>query len=189
MKLYRLIAIVFILLISGCATPPQVKQLSVKQMDYFDSAVLAVSIQSEALLMTTERLVSDAKARIDAEEKQNRARLTSLVQQGGLDQEQAAEVTRRVAERAAQAISAKNKLDQDFAAIKEKTQELNAYLVKMKEVHIAIDAYVQSEKAGETVMNDVLNQRSIQTLLATVNDLTSRIESGSSELRSLVEAL
>ena len=38
--------ILAVLLLVGCATPPQVKQLSVKQNEYFDAAIAAVSLQS-----------------------------------------------------------------------------------------------------------------------------------------------
>lgn len=189
MKIYKQITIIFILLLSGCATPPEVKQLSIKQMDYFDSAISAVSIQSEALILAAERLASEAKARIDTEEQENRSRLAALIQRGGLDQDQAADLARRIAERSSQAISAKEKLDEDLAAIRAKTNELNAYLEKMKEVHIAIDAYVQSEKAGEAVVNDVLDQPSVKTLLAKVNELTPKIENGLSDLQALMNAL
>lgn len=189
MKIYKLIPIVLILLIAGCATPPEVKQLSVKQMDYFDSAILAVSIQSEALIMATEKLVTEAKVRIDTEEQENRSRLTTLIQRGGLNQDQAIDLARRISERSSQAISAKGKLDNDLTAIREKTIELNIYLVKMKEVHVAIDSYVQSEKAGEAVVKDVLNQPSVKALLANVNKLTPKIENGLSDLTTLLNSL
>lgn len=189
MNLYKLITMTFVLLAAGCATPPEAKQLSIKQMDYFDSAISAVSIQSEALIMATERLVAEAKSRIDAEERENRSRLTVLIQRGGLDQTQSENLAKRISDRSAQAISAKEKLDSDLSSIREKTEELNLYLRKMKEVHIAIDSYLQSEKAGEAVVNDTLNQPSVKSLLIKVNNLTPRIESGLSNLTTLLNSL
>lgn len=189
MKIYKLITVAFILLTAGCATPPEVKQLSIKQMDYFDSAMSAVSIQSEALIMATERLVVEAKSRIDAEERDNRSRLTALIQRGGLDQAQSEDLANRISDRSAQAVSAKEKLDSDLSSIRKKTEELNIYLSKMKEVHIAIDSYLQSEKAGEAVVNDVLNQPSVKSLLTNVNDLTPKIENGLADLTALLNSL
>ncbi|MGR5159944.1 hypothetical protein [Vibrio owensii] len=189
MKIYKLITIVLTLLAVGCATPPEVKQLSIKQMDYFDSAMSAVSIQSEALIMATERLVAEAKSRIDAEERVNRSRLIALIQRGGLDQAQSEDIAKRISDRSAQAVSAKEKLDSDLGSIRNKVEEINVYLSKMKEVHIAIDSYLQSEKSGEVVVNDVLNQPSVKSLLTQVNDLTPKIENGLSELTNLLNSL
>ncbi|RAJ93314.1 hypothetical protein [Aliidiomarina maris] len=189
MQIYRMAAVLIVLMITGCASPPEVKQLSVKQMELFDTAISAVSIQSEALMMTAERLVTEAKQRIDAEEQDTRSRMTALVQQGGLDSEQASELTRRISERSAQAILAKQQLDRDLALIRTKTVELNGFIAKMKEVHVALDAYIQSEKAGEMVVNDVLNQPSVRALLSGVNELMTRIERSQSDLTTLLGAL
>lgn len=185
----KIISLVFLLLLSSCATPPEVKQLSIKQMAYFDSVISAVSKQSEALIMATEKLVEEAKARIDAEEQVARSRLTTLIQQGGLDQSQAAAVASQISDLSSQTAASKKQLEDDLSAIKEKTNELNSYLKKMKDVHLAIDSYVQSEKAGEKVVNDVLNQPSVKTMLAQVNELTPKIENGLSELTVLLGAL
>ena len=189
MKIHKLLPIVLLLLISGCATPPEVKQLSIKQMEYFNSAISAVSKQSEALIMATDKLVKVAKARIDAEEHLARSRLTTLIQQGGLDKNQATTLATKISDLSTQALVSKKKLDEDLAVITEKTQELSTYLIKMKEVHIAIDSYIQSEKAGEAVVTDILNQPSVKTMLAQVNDLTPKIESGLSDLITLLDTL
>lgn len=189
MNIYKFLLFTFVLIISGCATPPEVKQLSVKQMDYFDSAIQAVSLQSEALIMATERLVDEAKLRIDAEEVENRSRFKELIQQGVGNEADAAEVAQRISDRSKQASAAKEKLDNDLEDIRSKAKELNSYLVKMKEVHIAIDSYAQSEKAGELVVNDVLNQPSVKSLLGKVNELKPKIESGLSDIKTLLGGL
>tara|TARA_B110000211_G_C14050263_1_gene540880 strand:- start:130 stop:693 length:564 start_codon:yes stop_codon:yes gene_type:complete len=181
--------LVLLLLLTACATPSEVKQLSIKQMEYFDSAIAAVEKQSAALIMATEKLVIEAKARIDAEEQLAKSRLTTLIQQGGLDQSQATTVATQISDLSSQTTASKNQLDDNLAAISAKTLELNAYLVKMKEVHIAIDSYVQSEKAGEKVVHDVLNQPSVKTMLAQVNELTPKIENGLSDLTTLLNGL
>lgn len=189
MNIYKIATVFMVLIIAGCTTPPEVKQLSVKQMVFFDYAISAVSIQSEALIIAAERLVAESKSRIEAEEQENRARMTARVLQGGLNNEQAAELTRRVAERSAQAVSAKQKLDSDLALIRAKTDELNGFIAKMKEVHIALDAYIQSEKAGELVVTDVLNQPSVKTLLSGVNELMPKIERSLTDLSTLLSGL
>jgi hypothetical protein len=189
MKMNKLLLIALLFLLSGCATPSQVKQLSIKQMEYFDSAISAVSKQSEALIMVTEKLVVEAKARIDSEEQVARSGLTNLIQQGGLDQSQAATVATKISDLSSQTVASKKQLDDDLAAIKAKTIELNTYLKKMKDVHIAMDSYVQSEKAGEKVVNDVLNQPSVSTMLSQVSDLAPKVKDGISELTALIGAL
>lgn len=178
-----------ILLLSGCATPPQVKQLSVKQMEYFDSAIHAATLQSEALILATEKLVAQAKARIDSEESENKARFEKLMQQGVPDQKTAEQITKRLSDTAAQAIDSKEKLDRDLGAIKQKSNELSVYLMKMKEVHIALDSYIQSEKAGEAVVSDILKQPSVSTLLNSVNELAPKIQGGINEINGLLNGI
>ncbi len=185
----KLIWLALILSVVGCATPPEVKQLSVKQIEYFDSAIQAIAIQSEALILATERVVAQAKEKIDSESAENRERFEKLIQQGVKGQAEAVELTKRVSDRAAQVITAKAKLDKDLADIKAKAEELKFYLTKMKEVQIAIDSYIQSEKAGELVVNDVLNQPSVKSLLGTINELTLKIESGMADMKTLLNRL
>jgi hypothetical protein len=189
MKIIKLLPMALLVFLFGCATPPEVKQLSVKQMEYFDSAILAVSKQSEALIMATEKLVEEAKGRIDSEEQQARSKLTALIQKGGLDQSQATTLATKISDLSTASAASKKQLYEDLEAIQIKTHELNSYLVKMKEVHIAMDSYVQSEKAGEVVVADVLNQPSVKTMLSKVNDLTPKIESGLFDLTSLLNGL
>lgn len=185
----KLLTLALLVLLSACATPPEVKQLSIKQMEYFDSAISAVSKQSEALIMATEKLVKEAKNKIDSEEQVARTRLTDLIQKGGLNQSQATSVATKISDLSSQTAASKKQLEDDLAAIKAKTNELNSYLKKMKDIHIAIDSYIQSEKAGEKVVSDILNQPSVNTMLAQVNDLTPKIENGLSELTVLLDAL
>lgn len=189
MNSLRIVGLVLILLLSGCATPPQVTQLSVKQMEYFDSAIQAATLQSEALILATEKLVAQAKARINSEESENKARFEKLMQQGVPDQATAKQITQRLSDTAAQAIDSRGKLDRDLETIKQKSNELNAYLKKMKEVHIALDSYIQSEKAGEIVVKDILKQPSISSLLNSVNELSPKIQSGITDINRLLDGI
>ena len=125
------------LIIAGCATPAQVKQLSLKQLEYFDAAIDAVSLQSEALILAAEKLVVNAKAKIDSTESKNKARFETLIQ-GEISQENAERVLKEISETTEIALAARAKLDRDLSDIREKTGELKAYLLKMKEVHQAL---------------------------------------------------
>jgi len=189
MNKLKLILIGFILVLSGCATPPEVKQLSVKQAEYFDIAIQAVSLQSESLILATERLVEGAKGRITAEESANKLRLENLMLQGVNDQATASNISQSLSNTATAAVNSRAKLDQDLSIIKNKIEELNAYLSKMKEVHIALDSYIQSEKAGELVLQDILNQPSVNSLLSTVNELTPKIQNGTTEINTLLRVI
>lgn len=40
MNIYKIATVFMVLIIAGCTTPPEVKQLSVKQMVFFDYATL-----------------------------------------------------------------------------------------------------------------------------------------------------
>ncbi len=169
----------------GCGTPPQVKQLSIKQLAYFDTAIEAVSLQSEALILATETLVARAKARIDSTEKKNRARFEMLIQDE-LSEETAERALNAVSETTQNAIDARKKLDSDLSIIRQKTEELEQYLRKMREVHLALDAYIQSEKAGEAVVTDVLNHSSVKAMLATIDELIPLVEGGIKDVTTLL---
>ncbi len=83
----------------------------------------------------------------------------------------------------------KAKLEGDLAQIKAKSEELKQYLIKMKDVHKALDAYVQSEKAGEKVVKDVLAQPSVNALLSTTGDLIPKVQDGIDELNGLLNQI
>ncbi len=186
----KLILLALLLLVTGgCETPPQVKALSVKQIEYFDAAITAVSLQSEALILATERLVKQAKEKIDSEQDKSRALLEEVAQKDIPAQPEsdraktAKEMLERANKNAETAQAARAKLDADLGVIKEKTEELKTYLLKMKETQKALDAYLQSEKAGEVVVRDVLNQPSLKALLASADTLLPKVEAGMQEIQ------
>lgn len=185
----RHIGITALILLTGCATPPQVKQLSVKQIDYFDAAIEAVSLQAEALILASEKLVDQSKIRIAEMQAENRRNLETLMLSGTLDEETAGEITKRLETTASEAEKSRGKLDQDLELIKQKSDELQEYLKKMKDVHVALDAYIQSEKAGEAVVNNILNQPSVTSLLNKVTELTPKINNGVKDINSLLTGI
>lgn len=194
----RILILSFLILsltVTGCATPPQVKQLSLKQMEYFDAAIKAVALQSEALILAAEKLKSQAEEKISANEQKNRSRFEKFATETipKLPDEEKSEATKKmlseVAETSKVADVARTKLNNDIKIIKNKTEELQLYLKKMKEVHLALDAYIQSEKAGERVINDVLKHPSVNSLLSTANELIPKVQNGIQEIQTLLKGI
>jgi len=189
MMSFKSSSILAVLLLVGCATPPEVKQLSVKQNEYFDVAIMAVSLQSEALLLASEKLVALSKERIAAEESANNERFQSLMQANAMSATEAQETVNRLTRTAKEAERSRMKLDNDLQLIKQKTLELEIFLKKMKEVNITLDAYVQSEKAGETIVEDVMKHPTVGALLGSVNELTPKLQKSIDEINSLLTGI
>ena len=181
--------VLLLLILLGCATPPEVKQLSVQQNTYFDAAIKAVTTQSEALVLATEKLVYQAKKRIAVEEKASQKIFKDLMQTGALSVTDAqGTISSLVAtERASE--QSRAKLNQDLEAVKQKSNELIAFLTKMKQVNITLDSYIQSKKAGETVVNDIMKQPSVSAILKTINNLTPKILDGTTEISTLLNGI
>lgn len=173
-------------LVMGCATPPEVKQLSIKQTEYFDVAIKAVSIQSDALIIATEKLIQNAIVNIELEERNSKIEFNEALLSGSLTQDQANDIIERISQKSKLVKQSKDDLINDLNIIKNKITELKLFLTKMKEVNTTMDAYIQSEKAGEAVVKDILNQPNVKALLATVSDLTPKIMSGVDELNDFI---
>lgn len=194
-RVTRFLALVGLLALAACATPPEVKQLSTAQIGYFDTALGAVARQSEALIIATEKIQKQAEARLAEQEKQNNDELANLLVNQSTGGDEAAR--RRIVSQALgeaglnrQALEdGKARLAANVAAIKAKSQELQGYLKKMKDVQITLDAYIQSEKAGEGVLNDVVNQPSVSRLLGTVSDLIPKVSGAADDIMTLLSGL
>jgi len=185
---------VALLFLVSCATPPEVKQLSVAQIGYFDKAIEAVKIQSEALYMASEKIANEAKKRIDETEKAELAAFekTILAMHTYPAAEQAndtKEVISSIAATKSTAERNKKNLDVQLEAIKAKSEELQNYLKKMKEVQVALDAYLQSEQAGEQVISNILGSPKVSTLLGKANDLLPKITGTTEELKKLLNSV
>ncbi len=181
------IALIF-LLIAGCATPAEVKQLSVKQAEYFDAAIEAVALQSKALITASEKLADIAKREIDQRAGENETLYVELLTKQP-DEDNIQQALSEMSVTVEKASIQKAKLEDDLAQIKAKSEELKQYLIKMKEVHKALDAYVQSEKAGEKVVKDVLAQPSVNALLSTTGNLIPKVQDGIDELNGLLNQI
>ncbi len=183
------------LLLAACATPPEVKQLSLAQIGYFDTAIEAVKLQSEALIIAAEKIKEQAEARIVETEQKNLSRLQKLVvetipSQPQSERESTAEqMLKQATQTRLDAMSACAKLSNDLAAIKAKTQELQAYIVKMKEVQVTLDAYLQSERAGEQVLKVTLKQPTVESLLGSVNELLPKVTGAINNVKTLLGGL
>jgi hypothetical protein len=182
-------------LLAGCATPPEVKQLSTAQIGYFDAAIKAVQVQADTLVAAAEKIAAMAEARIARIEKDNLDRLkkvavetipsTEAAKRGSI----ADKIFQSVTQTSNTSATAKAKLAADVAAIKAKTQDLASYIARMKDVQIALDAYLQSEKAGEKILQDILNQKDVKSLLGTVNGLLPKVTSATNDIQRLIGGL
>ena len=181
--------------LSACATPPEVKQLSTAQIQYFESAIKAVATQSEALVLASTKIQKQAEERIAAREADSNAQLIKLLSDNSTgsseaDRKTLAEKVLKASESSTKsAAAARAKLQQDLDAIKAKSEELGQYIATMKDVQIALDAYIQSEKAGEKIVNSVLDQPSVSHLLAKVQQTIPRVTGAANDLKALLSGL
>ncbi|GLI57893.1 hypothetical protein PM10SUCC1_34070 [Propionigenium maris DSM 9537] len=175
MKILKLMSIMIIIILTGCTSSsnsPKVKQLSVKQIEYFDSAIEITALQSEALILATEKLIAQAKNRVDLSEEIRRVSAEKAMQRT-LSGKDAREVASRLSRVTMEAVENRRKLDENLEKITRKTRELNTYLQKMKEIQVAMDAYIVSEKSGEAVVEN--SYYTIENMIRTVNDMTPKI--------------
>tara|TARA_E500000318_G_scaffold65462_2_gene60481 strand:- start:8544 stop:9119 length:576 start_codon:yes stop_codon:yes gene_type:complete len=181
--------------LSACATPPEVKQLSTAQIQYFDTAIQAVATQSEALILASTKIQEQAEERIAKREADSKAQLVTLLSNNNKGDSEAerktlAEKVLKASESSAKSASAaRAKLQQDLDAIKAKSDELGQYISTMKDVQIALDAYIQSEKAGEKIVNSVLQQPSVSHLIAKVQKTIPHVTGAANDLKVLLSGL
>ncbi|MCK5897578.1 MAG: hypothetical protein KAG06_00725 [Methylococcales bacterium] len=192
MNAYKLAILGLILIISGCATPPEVKQLSLKQLDYLNVLTDAVTIQSEGLISIAKKLKQQSEGNINCHQQTSIDRLNQLMtttidltdpkKRRELKQKILAQATEinKVTQRSQQ------KLAVDFKAIKTKTQQLQVYLKKIKEVQLVLNGYIQSQKAGEQLLATSVGHTSVDGFLGTINTYIPLIKSTSSELARLL---
>ncbi|SMO47246.1 hypothetical protein [Gracilimonas mengyeensis] len=181
--------LILLITLSACGTPYQVKKLSVKQNDYLDAAIEATAIQSEALVLASEKLVLQATERIDQLAKEDTERFSTLLADETLSAEEVSQALTQYAASMETANRNKIKLLEDLATIREQSQELQEYLKQLKQVHVALDAYIQSEKAGEAVVNDVLNLPGIEALVQQMNNRIPTLTNGLNQLNQTIESL
>lgn len=181
--------------LSACATPPEVKQLSTAQIQYFETAITAVATQSEALVLASTKIQKQAEERIASREADSKAQLVTLLSdsnKGDSTAERKAlaeKVLKASASSTQSAAAARAKLQQDLDAIKAKSEELGQYISTMKDVQIALDAYIQSEKAGEKIVTSVLEQPSVSHLITKVQKTIPRVTGAANDLKILLTGL
>jgi predicted nuclease with TOPRIM domain len=193
-KIRRLLILFVPLLLLACGTPSAVKQLSLAQIGYFDTAIQAVVLQSEALLTAAESIKQQAEQQIDQSVQSIRDRQQTFLTETlpTLDETQRRSETeerlKRLDEANRAAAESREKLSNDLEKIKAKTEELRTYIAKMKDVQVALDAYLQSEKVGEQVTQSILKQPTVENLLGTVNGLVPKVKDTSKELKTLLRS-
>lgn len=189
------ISLVFgVLALVGCSASPQIKTLSTHQMEYFDAAIAAITTQSEALILASETVAAQAKAEISRIEQKDQAALQKLLkalstyppekQQQIIDN-----IPARIADTARKTEQAKLKLDQDIKTISEQSGKLTTHLKKMKDIQLAIDAYIQSEQTGDHVLKTILQHPTVSDLLAKSQALLPKIQEGSQQLETAIGSL
>jgi hypothetical protein len=186
------LAIALPALLGACGTPQEVKDLSAAQIAYFDAAVQAVRIESEALVFAATKIKEDAERRIEATRTSTLGDFENLAA-GGFAKvpadrrdETAKKMVSDIAEIEQTAAESKASLAADLEAIRLKTEELTGYIEKMKQVQVVLDVYLQSEKVGESVSSSLLGRDSVQNALGTVNALLPRVADTANELKTLI---
>jgi hypothetical protein len=183
-KLIFLGALIFV----GCATPPEVKQLSVKQNAYFDAAIVAASLQSEALILATEKVIELTLEKIIEQERQQKDLYIQGLQ-AQITNNEAIDAVAGISNLSIKVKESRIKFQNDINAIKIKSNELIEFLVQMKEVNTTLDAYIQSEKAGEAIVKEISNQPSVSALLNKVSSLTPQITNTVDALTNIISGI
>ena len=110
------------------------------QIEYFDAAILAVTTHSEQLVAASERIAGDAKRRIEANETDTRTRMQAAAATGGLSAGDAQELVNTVASAREVTVTEQARLDARVQEIREWTEALEDFLVKMTDIQRALDA-------------------------------------------------
>lgn len=192
-RLSRILLSGALLLLSACATPPEVKELSTAQIAYFDTAIEAVRAQSDALILAAERIKQDAEARIKARTAASRVEVRDALSpppdRRPLDPTVVDDLLKGL--ESAKESEQRNiaRLQTTIGEIKLKVGELNLYIAKMKDVQVALDAYIQSENAGESVVQNILKHPTVGDLLGSVSDTLPKISDTTNTLKRLLDSL
>ena len=187
----RIVTILFCISLTGCATPPEIKLLSTAQITYFYTAIEAVKTQSEALLLAARQISNASIVRINQLEKTTmdsyKQQIANLKEH---DREENSKlILQEVVKLRDRSTKGRAKLKADLAAIKIKTEELQQYIALMKDVQVALDGYLQSEKAGEKILQDILKQPGVQNLLDTINGLIPKVTESATLIQELMNGL
>lgn len=191
MKIRIAIALALGLLCAGCATPPELKTLSVAQIGYFDTTAKAVSDESKALILAATIIKDRAAADIDARTQaaQDRTANTIATTIPGLPADQRVAATARLLGSAQGVVTGaaddKAKLLDRLAKIQVATDSLQAAINEMKEVQIALDAYIQSPTAGELVTSTVLGLPGVQALISQAKVTMATVSARAADLLAL----
>jgi hypothetical protein len=192
---YKIFIVSLTLFISACATPPEVKQLSLKQLDYLDVLTKAVTVQSDGLVSVAEKLKKEAGGKIACYQQNSIDRLNELVTKTMplMTREKRIETKQMIFSQAESinntAELSQKKLATDFQAIKTKTEELQGYITKIKEVQSILNAYVQSEKMGEQLLKTTVGHANISGFLSTINTYIPELQSTTKDLKRLLDVL
>lgn len=189
MTLNNFLALMVLIVLGGCATPEEVKTLSTKQLTYFDKSMEMVEIQSQALILASDKLATLATNNINAEQaEQEQGVVEDLIKPNNkLTKEDAEELLQSLASLKKDNDDSRAKVNKDLEAIKAKSAELKEYVATMKRLHLVLNAYIQSEKAGEAVLKATFNEDSVKGLVSDVDKYTKHVIDTTKELSGLIE--
>ena len=186
----RAIVICFaVIALCACATPPEIKALSTAQLGYIDAAIEAVKQQGDALIAACEIIRQNAEAQIAAEERSARDTAANGLAAAMPTAARAAMFIDAIARNAQAGAQSRAKLQAGVDDVKARTQELQAFLGELKNAQSSLDAYLQSEQAGERITQDILGLPRVQALVANASALMNVVKAKSGQLMAAVNGL
>jgi hypothetical protein len=189
-------ALLFVTLLSACGTPQAVKDLSTAQLNAFDAAVSAATVEGQALVALAQTYSQAAIADMQTKDRADQAKIQQnlAIQLGSAStdaQRQAA-----LAQAAQNAMAVANAeagtqatLKQSIAQIQAKANELTFFLSEMKKAQAALNTYLQSESIGDKLTQDILGSPLVQQQVGTVNTYLTDVQAATSQLKALVDSL
>jgi len=167
------------------------KTLSVAQIGYFDVAIGAVRTEGEALVLAADTIRKQAEAQIDVEVARTQSEVattlaTTLPNLPPADRATAA--ARLLAAASAPALAgaeSKARLQARLDLIRTRAQDLQKAIEEMKNVQVALDAYLSSAGAGSDVSALLLGSPGVQGILSRAGLTMERVKLLSADLLSL----
>ena len=190
-RVNNLVVVLLVIFLASCATPPEVKTLSVAQIGYFDVAIGAVRTEGEALVLAADTIRKQAEAQIDVEVARTQSEVattlaTTLPNLPPADRATAA--ARLLAAASAPALAgaeSKARLQARLDLIRTRAQDLQKAIEEMKNVQVALDAYLSSAGAGSDVSALLLGSPGVQGILSRAGLTMERVKLLSADLLSL----
>lgn len=174
------------LFLSACGTPPEVKTLSAAQVGYIQKTAQAVNAQSEALLTLAQAHVKTLEAQWKQTED---ARLAQYAAQAKADPDSAEALVKAAAQYGAGWVARRQELAATVTKLKATSARLKQAMTDLSHVQEALNAYLQSEKAGEALLRTVLKVPGVEALLGRASQSVEQVASIASDLNGQLQDL